>query len=317
MSLIYFVHIPKTAGTSFRKSAESYFGSDDVVYDYSPKSVETSDLVSSIVYKSGDIFEFGEALAGTGKKFLSGHVPAVKYVHLFGISQTVTFLRDPIQRVMSEYNHFVQHNGYEGDFPSFYRKPQFVNRLSKLLGHIPLEAFGVLGLTEAYENSLDILNDRFSTEIKHAVLNKGRQDQSKSYDIPQVQMDELKELNNEDIQLYEKGVAIFQRRSQLFKEKLPFVHGTVEPVNQNSLQGWAWYADRQVPVDVDIILNDKKVSTVSAKGLRPGLLRLNPPRNGYVGFHLKFPERLKPGARVRVEVSETGQVLSDVVFDPE
>lgn len=315
MSSIFFVHIPKTAGTSFRKSAESYFGSDHVVYDYSPNSVETSDLLRSTVYENGDVFEFGEALRAQRKKFLSGHVPAVKYVHLFGASQTVTFLRDPIQRVMSEYYHFVRHNGYEGDFPSFYRQPQFVNRLSKLLNRMPLEAFGVLGLTEAYEASLDILNDRFSTQIQHTVMNTGRQDRGKSYDIPQAQLDELNELNSADRQLYDKGVTIFQQRNQLFNASLPFVHGVIQAVNRNSLQGWAWFADSQVPVDVDVLLNNKKLRTVSAKGFRPGLLQFSPPRNGYVGFQLKFPEPLKPGARVKVVVSETGQVLGDVEFN--
>ena len=98
---IFFVHIPKTAGTSFRKSAEFYFGSDKVIYDYSTKSPETSELVNNSIYEDKDPFFFSELVHEQLVEFLSGHVPAVKYVHLFGVGQTVTFLRDPIQRVMS------------------------------------------------------------------------------------------------------------------------------------------------------------------------------------------------------------------------
>jgi len=39
---ILFIHIPKTAGTSFRVAAEKYFGEDNTFYDYSAKSPETS-----------------------------------------------------------------------------------------------------------------------------------------------------------------------------------------------------------------------------------------------------------------------------------
>lgn len=314
MSAIFFVHIPKTAGTSFRKSAENYFGSDKVVYDYSLNSAETSEVVASVVYGDGDIFAFGELLKEREACFLSGHVPAVKYVHLAGAPQTVTFLRDPIQRVVSEYHHFVRHNGYEGDFPSFYRQPQFVNRLSKLLNRVPLEAIGFLGLTEDYARSLDILNDRYSTEILHVVMNTGRKDNEKGYEVPQQQLSELQALNESDLKLYEEGVKLFNQRKQLFNDNLPYVHGAIQGLNKNSLQGWAWHSDSDSPVDVDISLDGRTLRTVKAQTFRPGLLQFSPPRNGYVGFQLKFPEPLKPGVRVKVVVSETGQVLGDVEF---
>ena len=50
MSPIYFVHIPKTAGTSFRKASETFFGLRHVVYDYADDSNETSPFILDIVY---------------------------------------------------------------------------------------------------------------------------------------------------------------------------------------------------------------------------------------------------------------------------
>jgi sulfotransferase famil protein len=311
---IFFVHIPKTAGTSFRKSAESYFGSEKVVYDYSPNSAETSELVSVFMYENKDSLGFCKLFQEQAKEFLSGHVHAVKYVHLFGVNRTVTFLRDPVQRIMSEYNHFVRNYGYEDDFPSFYRKPQFINRLSKILNRVPLESFGVLGMTEDYDSSLAMLNDRYATEIEYSAMNMAREDKSKNYDIPKNELDELHELNQDDLKLYEHGVSLFNQRKQLFKDGLTFVHGIIQGVNNKSVQGWAWYANDTTPVEIDIFINGGKAGTVQSKDLRPRLLQFSPPRNGYVGFQLVFSDPIVAGTMISAVVAKTGQVIGEFAF---
>ena len=39
---LLFVHIPKTAGTSFRLAAQQFYGENNVFFDYGLESVETS-----------------------------------------------------------------------------------------------------------------------------------------------------------------------------------------------------------------------------------------------------------------------------------
>lgn len=311
MAPLFFVHIPKTAGTSFRKSAESYFGSDKVLCDYSPDSPDTSELVNDLIYKDNNPFIFREICHEQSIRFLSGHVPAIKFVHLFGSGQTVTFLRDPFQRLMSEYHHFVRHYGYKGDFPSFYRKPSFVNRMFKILHHVPLESIGFLGLTEDYETSLDILNDRYSTEIECTAMNMGRENKEKDYEIPKDQLNELHALNQNDLKLYQEVVKIFNERKRFFNDELPFVHGKIQLLNKESVHGWAWYANENTPVEIDILSNGKKVGTVKAIDLRPALLQFSPPRGGYVGFRLNFPKSVPAGTSVSAVVTKTGQVLGE------
>lgn len=310
MSPIYFVHIPKTAGTSFRKAAEEYYSTPKVVYDYSPGSEETSSLILKWVYEEVDWLGCYHALELAKIDFMSGHVHARKYIHLFGIAQTVTFLRDPVQRVVSEYYHFVRHNGYQGDLASFYRKPQFINRQTKMFQNVPLEGIGFLGLTEEYEASLAMLNKRYGVAIPSVAMNMGRKDTYNCYELPDYQLEEIRMLNQDDVKFYRKAANLFKQRQDLFKENMPYVHGKMQPLTGKVLSGWAWYANSEAAVKVNILVNGKLVDTVEAKDLRQAQLSLAPPRHGYVGFQYSFAKPPVKGTKIQVVVEKTGQVLS-------
>lgn len=309
MAPIFFVHIPKTAGTSFRKAAEEYYSPANVVYDYSPGSEETSPLILEWIHEKSDWLGCHHAFEQSNIAFLSGHVHAKKYVHLFGISQTVTFLREPVQRIVSEYNHFVRHHGYQGDLVSFYRKPQFINRQTKMLQKVPLEAIGFLGLTEEYDASLTMLNHRYGMEIPSIAMNMGREDTHKGYELPEAQLEEIRTLNQDDIRVYRRAVKLFKQRKALFEAGKPYVHGKIQPLTGKVLSGWAWYAGNDAAVKVSIFVNGRLLDTLEAKELMPAQLSLAPPRHGYMGFQYSFANPPANGTNIQVVAVETGQVL--------
>jgi len=309
MLSLFFVHIPKTAGTSFRKACESYFGTAYSVYDYSPSSSETSPLVIESIYQNQDLLFFFEAVKKNKINFLSGHINAGKYIHLFDACKTLTFLRDPVQRVVSEYYHFVRHNNYQGDLPSFYRKPQFINRQSKMLHSVPIESLGFVGLTERYEQGLAILNQAYGTNIQSVSMNMGRKDKTAEYELPEEQLSEIRSLNEDDLQLYDHAKRLFLEREALFKQGKPYVHGAIQQQSNKSISGWAWWQGNDDSVELAIEVDGETVATVYAKDLRPGLLRLGLPRRGYVGFHHNFAEPLSEDAVVTVRVAKTGQCI--------
>ena len=304
---IFFVHVPKTAGTSFRKAVEDLYGSNGVAYDYSLSSSETSDIVCDYVYRQHDMLLFKEVLLRQSIRFLSGHVNAGKYIHLLEASNTLTFLRDPVQRIVSEYYHFVRHNNYQGDLPSFYRKPQFINRQSKMLHSVPIESLGFVGLTERYEQGLAILNHAYGTNIQSVSMNMGRKDKTAEYELPEEQLNEIRSLNEDDLQLYDHAKRLFLEREALFKQGRPYVHGAIQQQSNKSISGWAWWQGNDDSVELAIEVNGEAIDTVYAKDLRPGLLRLGLPRRGYVGFHHNFAEPLSEDAIVTVRVAKTGQ----------
>jgi hypothetical protein len=66
----------------------------------------------------------------------------------------MTFLRDPFDRAVSAYNHWVTHNGYHGSFGDFIALPSQQNRMSCLVGGIPLDAYAFIGLYESFAEDM-------------------------------------------------------------------------------------------------------------------------------------------------------------------
>lgn len=80
---LFFVHIPKTAGTSFRQGAEKYFSSERIVYDYGANSKVTSPLAKEFLHADQpDFWQFRQALDNPA--MISGHVPITRFVSLWG-----------------------------------------------------------------------------------------------------------------------------------------------------------------------------------------------------------------------------------------
>jgi len=139
------LHIPKTAGTSFRISAEHYFGPWNVVCDYGEKSPATSEEIRTAFYEKKD-FDLLRSKVSQ-KKFFTGHFSLAKYREHFPESPVVTFFRDPVKRVR--------------------------NRQACVLSGVNPIDLDFYGITENYEESLLKFNKRYSTNIPLANLNKG------------------------------------------------------------------------------------------------------------------------------------------------
>jgi hypothetical protein len=86
--VLVFHHIPKTAGTSFRTALYNVFGDDQCVQ------------IKELDYLSTD--QIRDALGQKGARLLCGHIP-VRYVEQGWRTSAVTFVRDPIERVLSLY----------------------------------------------------------------------------------------------------------------------------------------------------------------------------------------------------------------------
>lgn len=309
-SPIVFIHIPKTAGTSFRLGANRYFGENHICCDYGPLSQETSEIVQQRMIKKTDPWHFKNAFEGKKYLFMSGHYQDLRYVRILGVEGSVVFLREPLQRILSEYKHFVRHNNYKKGFGEFYRTKQFINRQSKMMRGIPWASIGFIGITEYYDTSLNLFNDRFGVSFTRFEENLSRKTIVEDYELDPDQERELRQLNSDDISLYRQACRQFEWRVRLAKENRVFSRGMIAAFNNQRLIGWAVYDEGDDPVEVEVSVNGKSVGNTVSSEVRPQLQALGLRRGGFVGFSLEIP-KLSPGDEVTAFVANTGQPLAN------
>ncbi|PIV81849.1 hypothetical protein COW53_02130 [bacterium CG17_big_fil_post_rev_8_21_14_2_50_64_8] len=211
-NLKVFVHVPKTAGTSFRTAMEDSFGLEAMAFDYGPDSPKTSPLVRDLVYREDNPERLWSELQAGGVRILSGHVRAERYVRYCDPENIMVFLRDPIQRLVSEFLHFQRHNGYTKGFDDFSHDTAFIDRQLQYLTGCRLHEVGFLGITEQYEDSLRLANEQFGWNLRNLVLNTHRSDLESHYVLKGAEAQEILELNRQDIAFYTEARAELSRR---------------------------------------------------------------------------------------------------------
>jgi hypothetical protein len=242
---------------------------------------------------------------------VGGHVSISRFVSLFGVGKTMTFLREPLQRMVSEHAHFVRHNGYQGSFRDFFTRPMSHNRQRAILHGVPPEAIGFLGLTERYPEGLELLNEHFAIQIPHRQDNRGKASVAAAHEVNAEDEAEFWRINRQELSFYRRCKALFDTRMGLHRDGLPYAHAAMIEASAQRVVGWAWWPasngndESDEPVEVEVLVNDERRASLLATELRSELCRLLPPRGGYVGFHL--PVKLKPGDRVQCRVASTGQ----------
>lgn len=304
---IIYLHIPKTAGTSFRKSAEQYFGPDQVLNDYGEKSSNTSEDIRSAFYDSDDIASLRKT--GVKYKFLTGHFSLAKYREIFPDSPVVTFFRDPVDRVISEYIHFASHYNFSGDLREFYSRPHFQNRQYKSMSGCEPRDIDFYGITAEYHKSLEMFNQRYGTNFPLVKLNVGRYQGMAENVASAAELAEIEELNSEDVKLYKAALEGFEAQSVCNEHSFKTLKrycGSIGQLSQGNLQGWSIDRESNEPVSVAIYINDKVRKNVIADLYREDVQRKGLHVNGKCGFTLPLVDlgHLAPGDRISVRIDD-------------
>jgi len=305
---ILFLHIPKTAGSSLNKSATDWLGDKAVERDYGPEKYFSSSLVKQHIYGAGAIDEFGffSAFQAEQKAWLSGHFHADRYVHLFGAQNTISFVRDPVERVISEYNYLVNKHDLRQSFEEFYRSPAETNKQFRMLGQFPWQAFYLVGSTEHYSDCLEFISLGKAVEIYENQINKKYPTSHATLNAET--LTDIAKWNARDYLFVSEARAYLEKQFDARQHGKAFCYHDIGFIADQHIIGWAFYSDSEDPANIALYVNGGRRQTIYASEHRPELQTLQTPRSGHNGFRFSL-ENYKNADRIEVKVLNTDQTL--------
>ena len=209
--MLIFVHIPKTAGTSFKGLLKQvYKPSETIVIDSDNwhragmfNQVDRSGLPGSVATKPS-----------SNIKCIIGHFDANRFINDYPDATFVTWVRDPIQRLISQHNYYMRlgtsHYGTINtekrkydiiDLKTYCTHKRNINSMRQQI-NIPLNGFKFIGIAEKYEQEIIRFKKitgielRFTTEFLN--INPEKKNVNESYFIPDNLKQELINLHSED-----------------------------------------------------------------------------------------------------------------------
>ncbi len=223
MPMLYFAHIGKTAGTSFRHSALKALGRPRCVFLYTPehkgRSPEATRIYFAKLTRGGDRSEAARAVLEhcrerNARCFATHHNETFK--RLIAPEVTLTFLREPLARLISHYNFFLARGQISGetDFMRFMQGKYLRNLQARSLRMARYDEIGFVGITERFEDSLKAIGETFDISMKPLRRNVTRRHPAaiSAGDLTKEQVEAVKRRHARDFALYDRARADFTAR---------------------------------------------------------------------------------------------------------
>lgn len=306
----FFIHIPKTAGTSFRNSLKS---NNDLICDYGSDSPVTSELVKNCIYEKSDYYELGSYL-DKQRCWFTGHVRFSKYRQLFNVQQVMSIVRAPVEQVLSHYNHQVSVNGYTKDLTDFLEEPRFRNVQYKYLKGLPLQLFGMIGLQDRYVETVQLAETITGQTLTNRDDNVNPKPLLDSGNIPNEVRRNIESFNKLDVSLYKKASDLFDKRIAFMSSGQQWTHFLGHLRRNRFLSGVAFYTCGDDPVSLEFYNDSNCLGHTVAKDRTEGYPGVVFPRNRFIGFSIDLGEHVDL-CSLRVINRETNQEITDGFFE--
>jgi hypothetical protein len=198
------VHIPKTAGMSFRNVLEQVYEPEKILLDHD--------------------FPFDGSNIESEIRVIHGHFWVSKYAGYFEAAKRIVWFRNPIYRVLSHYFFLKTHPGPEVrpdlavlGLLEFAEHPQIRNTMSQFTQGVDPEDFYFIGIQEFFAEDLTDLSGMLGwNSFKQSVTNSNRYPEYTGHLYKILESREiLKKLmisNSEDVELYELALSLRSKR---------------------------------------------------------------------------------------------------------
>jgi hypothetical protein len=207
------MHLPKTGGSSFRAFLEEHYGRS-LRCLYAPEEIDPERIPGLEI--------------DPGTRCLHGHFQADAFDERFPEAIKITWMRDPVERIISNYFQYLRHPN-EDDYEfnrrlisegwslmRFARDEGMREAMRWFFNAVPLESFFFVGIVEEYEASMKLLAHLMrlnpSGWEEKANVNPSKVPASR-YVLTKAQRDELSALYAEEIEVYQ--LARYRLQEQL------------------------------------------------------------------------------------------------------
>ena len=213
------IHIPKTAGTSFRNTLREVYGKEHV---------KRLDISKNKFHLEEELFQLNKLPKEI--EVVHGHMYYALLLEKFNIAKEVpiiTWLRDPVERVISNYKYLSKRLAEELDeetkglnilskmqrnLMEYAHDEINRNRMSKFLSGLNLEDLFFIGLTEHYTEDLthlaQLLGWKKYEEHRYNVTGRS------TGVVSEKDKEAITQLNSQDVELYQKAIQLREQRKK-------------------------------------------------------------------------------------------------------
>ncbi len=246
---IIFLHIPKTGGGTLAPVIQRQF---------SDHEVQTIDVTPSVEQSIREFRELPQEERGK-IRCVTGHASFGLHKDLLGDTEYVTLVRDPVERIISNYYYIRRtpgHRSYDSvvgqemslrEFVESGVNAQVENGMTRSISGDSYtqpdrttlkqaksnlrEHFGVVGITERFDESLVVMKRRYGWKRVGYVKRNVTRSRPTKEDIEDETHHLIESKNQLDLELYEYGVS-------LFEEKLEMVDDLEEELSLLRFECW-------------------------------------------------------------------------------
>lgn len=223
------LHLPKTAGSSFAASLKDHFG-EKLKKDYSdlPLHKSAPQRNSNALYHSVRNHFINDFLVNN-TECIHGHFLPLKYRFIKGQHSYITWMRDPAERLASQYYYMQRtYSPENAEKQSLLKKviennwslerfclgPELQNTYSKFLWGFPITSFSFIGIMEEYENELSFFSEKIlKSELAPYKKNSNFNSATSNYFDKNTSLrKKIVVHHSKDYELYETALRIKQSR---------------------------------------------------------------------------------------------------------